>query len=60
MYDPDDVGFRVDIEQVETRKSFRFDTEQNGNSNSGHSGEKYGTQLPEDAKRDLIEYLKTL
>jgi hypothetical protein len=60
VYDAENVGFRLDAEQVGTRKSFQFDTEQNGNSNSGHSGEKYGTELPDDAKRDLIEYLKTL
>jgi hypothetical protein len=35
---------------------FVFDTTISGNDNGGHA---YGTDLPGDAKRDLIEYLKT-
>jgi hypothetical protein len=35
---------------------FVFDTTISGNSNAGHD---YGTDLPDDAKHDLIEYLKT-
>jgi hypothetical protein len=34
-----------------------LDTSASGNSNSGHD---YGTQLSQEKKRDLIEYLKTL
>ena len=34
-----------------------FDTEGEGNSNSGHD---YGTKLSADQKRELMEYLKTL
>lgn len=36
---------------------YLLDTTKPGNSNSGHD---YGTRLPADQKRDLIEYLKTL
>jgi len=35
---------------------FVFDTRISGNANAGHD---YGTDLGDDAKRDLIEYLKT-
>jgi hypothetical protein len=34
-----------------------FDTTSNGNSNSGHD---YGTNLLDNEKHDLMEYLKTL
>jgi hypothetical protein len=37
--------------------SYVLDTSGSGNSNSGHD---YGTRLPANEKRDLIEYLKTL
>jgi len=41
----------------EVEGAYVFDTGASGNSNSGHD---YGTKLPPDEKRDLIEYLKTL
>ena len=53
-------GSRVFDEQVmgyTDEGAYLFDTTASGNSNSGHD---YGTKLPENAKRDLIEYLKTL
>jgi hypothetical protein len=34
-----------------------YDTTRPGNANTGHS---YGTDLPADSKRALLEYLKTL
>lgn len=37
-----------------------FDTTIVGNSNSGHEGERYGTQMSADERKDLLEYLKTL
>lgn len=37
--------------------AYVFDTSASGNSNSGHD---FGTKLPDNQKRDLIEYLKTL
>jgi hypothetical protein len=37
--------------------SFQFDTNKEGNSNSGH---EFGSELPEMDRRDLLDYLKTL
>ena len=37
-----------------------FDTSQPGNSNIGHSGEAFGSMLPEDQKSAVLEYLKKL
>ncbi len=36
---------------------WKMDTRKTGNSNAGHA---FGTDLTDDAKRDLLEYLKTL
>lgn len=49
-FEPQSLGF-------EDAGSFNFDTSLSGNSNLGHS---YGTQLDDEQKRQLIEYLKTL
>ncbi|MEW4570693.1 cytochrome c [Tautonia sp. JC769] len=38
----------------------RYDTAVPGNSNVGHEGPDYGTDLPESEKRAVIEYMKTL
>jgi mono/diheme cytochrome c family protein len=59
VYDPVNVGIRTDVEEADGRKSFRFVLAEPGNSNRGHSGPAYGTDLPDDDKRALIEYLKT-
>jgi hypothetical protein len=53
-YDPAKLGYAVD------GSGWTFDTAQPGNSNIGHAGDKYGTNLPEDQKAALIEYLKTI
>jgi hypothetical protein len=37
---------------------FTFDTREAGNSNGGHSGPKFGTDLTEAQRMDLLEYLK--
>lgn len=50
VFDEKELGYTDDGAYV-------FDTAGSGNSNSGHD---YGTKLPENEKRDLIEYLKTL
>jgi hypothetical protein len=52
-YDPGAVGF-VD------GGGFVFDTARPGNSNAGHDGPQYGTDLEEPERRALLEYLKTL
>lgn len=60
VFDPERVGLRTDIEELDGRKMFRFDLKLAGNGNEGHSGKAYGTELPDEDKRALIEYLKTL
>lgn len=35
------------------------DTTKAGNSNAGHEGREFGTELSADERRDLLEYLKT-
>jgi len=56
LLDPVNVGF---VSQGETAEKigFRYDTAVPGNGNRGHI---YGTDLPEEQKAYLLEYLKTL
>jgi len=56
IYDSENVGF---VSDVADRRFFRFDTGVLGNSNAGHEGKEYGTELSAEEKRALIEYLKT-
>jgi hypothetical protein len=56
VYDPQQVGFISNGPEAEHAGS-RYDTRLKGNSNSGHV---YGTALPPEDKKALIEYLKTL
>jgi cytochrome c peroxidase len=56
VYDPVNVGFIVQGSEPE-RVGFRFDVAERGNGNRGH---RYGTDLPPEKKRALLEYLKTL
>ena len=58
-YDPVRLGFVADVAEENGRRFFRFDTAVAGNGNMGHEGERYGTQLSDGEKWDLIEYLKT-
>ncbi|HTM50215.1 MAG TPA: di-heme-cytochrome C peroxidase [Bryobacteraceae bacterium] len=53
-YDPQRVGYRSDL------PGWLFNSTQPGNSNIGHSGDRFGTNLPEEQKAQLLEYLKTL
>lgn len=55
-YDPVNVGYVSDTPEARAH-GFRYDTAGRGNSNAGHT---FGTTLPEDDKRALVEYLKTL
>ncbi|HZF08833.1 MAG TPA: hypothetical protein VFE33_08600 [Thermoanaerobaculia bacterium] len=59
VYDPENVGFVADLPQLNGRRFFPFDTTKPGNGNFGHEGPAYGTDLPPEQKRALIEYLKT-
>ena len=55
--DPEKVGY-VFTSEVSDTSPFQFDTSVKGNSNQGH---EYGvTELTEDQKKELLEYLKTL
>jgi len=56
-FDPVKVGYQSDASVVGTNV-WLFDTSQPGNSNIGHTGEAFGTTLPEDQKSALLEYLK--
>ena len=56
VLDQQNVGF-VSNGPDAARLGFEYDTSLPGNSNQGHT---YGTDLPEDQKTALIEFLKTL
>jgi hypothetical protein len=56
VYDQENVGF-VSSGPDAQKKGSRYETSVAGNASSGHS---WGTQLPAQEKRALIEYLKTL
>jgi hypothetical protein len=55
VYDQVNVGF-VSSGPEAQREGTVYDTSKAGNSNAGH---RYGTDLPAESKRALIEYLKT-
>jgi mono/diheme cytochrome c family protein len=62
-YDPQKLGFRID--GPAPPGSIPFDTTSpianpTGNSNAGHDGPLYGTDITEEQRRNLLEYLKTL
>ena len=57
VYDWDKVGFKWDVPEQNGRTFFLYDPAKKGNDNGGHL---YGTELSEDEKTALIEYLKTL
>ncbi len=67
-FDPEHVGYETTggswhdlkdprIPEGESVGAFTFDTRDLGNSNAGH---EYGTDLSEDDRQALLEYLKTL
>lgn len=56
VYDPEKVGFVSEGLEAE-RVGFKYDTTVTANSNQGHL---YGTDLSDENKKALIEYLKTL
>jgi hypothetical protein len=59
VYDPERLGFRSTVPEEGDRKFFRFDVSLPGNSNAGHEGKRYGTELTADAKDALVEFLKS-
>lgn len=56
VYDQQKVGFVYDTPEAHA-SGFLYDTTIPGNGNGGHL---WGTNLPDDQKRDLVEYMKTL
>jgi cytochrome c2 len=56
VYDQNKVGFISDGAQAQ-KVGFKYDINQPGNSNQGHT---YGTDLPTNDKKALVEYLKTM
>jgi mono/diheme cytochrome c family protein len=59
-YDPVKLGFVDDMAEEAGKRFFLYVTSVKGNSNQGHEGERYGTELADEHKWALIEYLKTL
>jgi hypothetical protein len=59
VYDQKKVGFVSDIAEEKGQKYFLYDTAEPGNSNKGHEGKRYGTELSNAEKEALVEYLKT-
>jgi mono/diheme cytochrome c family protein len=57
VYDATNVGFESQTPASASRAHFLYDTTLPGNSNRGH---RYGTDLTDSEKDQLIEYLKTL
>jgi len=53
-FDPVNVGFDG------TNGTFDFDTSLPGNSNKGHEGHAFGTDLSDDQRHQLVEYMKSL
>jgi hypothetical protein len=59
VYDRQNVGFVSNVAEQEELQFFPCDTTKRGNGNGGHEGPAYGTDLPPEEKRALLEYLKT-
>jgi mono/diheme cytochrome c family protein len=59
VYDWENLGFKSESRTAPNGTTyFLYDTTEPGNSNEGHEGYAYGTDLSDDQKRALIEYLK--
>ncbi len=56
-YDPKKLGFKSD---TDTGGLFKFDTSVTGNGNGGHTGQVYGTDMSDDDRWALLEYLKSV
>ncbi len=60
ILDPVKVGYRSDAYGYAKEDLFLYDTSVPGNSNSGHEGKVYGTELSAADKDAIVEYMKTL
>ncbi|HVX58069.1 MAG TPA: hypothetical protein VHA37_10210, partial [Candidatus Saccharimonadales bacterium] len=54
------VGYQSDGYGYDLKDLFLYDTTVPGNSNRGHEGKAYGTELPAADKDAIVEYMKTL
>ena len=60
LLDVDKVGYRSDGYGSAPADLFVYDTSVPGNSNRGHEGKDFGTELPAADKDAIVEYMKTL
>ncbi|MBL8470169.1 MAG: cytochrome c [Rhodocyclaceae bacterium] len=58
VFDQKNLGFVSNVADEKGRKFFLYDTSLSGNSNRGHEGKAYGTDLSDADKTALVEYLK--
>jgi hypothetical protein len=54
------VGYRSGGYGYNLKDLFLYDTTVPGNSNHGHEGKAFGTELPAADKDAIVEYMKTL
>lgn len=57
VFDQDKVGYVSTVPEERGKSFFKYDTRESGNGNGGHL---YGTDLADESKEALLEYLKTL
>src|SRR6185295_3739495 len=55
VYDQQKVGFVGDVAEEKTKKFFLFKIDESGNSNKGHEGKAFGTELSPEEKDALVE-----
>jgi mono/diheme cytochrome c family protein len=60
ILDLDRVGYQSDGSGYNLKDLFLYDTSIPGNSNRGHEGKMYGTDLSPGDKDALVQYMKTL
>lgn len=59
VFDWKRIGFVADVAEEKGQTFFRYDTSVEGNSNVGHEGKVYGTDLSDAEKDAIVEYMKT-
>lgn len=59
VYDGQRLGFESTVAERDGRSFFAYDTRLPGNSNAGHEGRRFGTELSAQEKQAVVEYLKT-
>lgn len=59
VFDRKNVGFVSTVAEEDGKRFFVFDTAVPGNGNQGHEGQAYGTELSDEEKDAIVEFLKT-